>query len=296
MRLAVTGGAGFVGRFVVEEALAAGDGVTVLSRRPPPLGFFSGPVRHLAYELGASVPVLDGFDGLVHAAFSHLPGRYRGGEGDDPAGFFRRNLDGSAALFQAVVAAGVPRIVFLSSRAVYGAYPPGAPLSEDMEPRPDTAYGRVKREAEAALISLCGRHTAGASLRATGVYGSAGAGRPHKWTKLFDRFRRGEPIEPRIGTEVHGADLASAVRLLLTVGPESLTGGIFNASDLVLDRRTLMAELSKVSGWQGALPASCPVPVSVMATERLQALGWTPGGMARLRLVLPSLAMPNERR
>ena len=283
MMLAVTGGTGFVGRFVVEDALAAGHAVTVLSRRPPPPGLFSAPIRHAPYDLGGSPPGLDGYDALVHAAFHHLPGRYRGGEGNDPAGFLRRNLDGSAALFRAAAAAGVGRIVFLSSRAVYGAYPPGTRLTEDMEPRPDTLYGRAKLEAEMALADLCG--TAGTSLRATGVYGPAGPGRPHKWTDLFDSFRRGEPIAPRAGTELHGTDLASAVRLLLATG----SGGVHNASDFVLDRRDLLAEVARITGWPGTLPARSPDPVSAMATHRLRALGWRPGGMAALSAALPSM-------
>ena len=289
MRLAVTGGTGFVGRFIVEDGLAAGHAVTVLARRPPLPGAFSAPVRHAAYDLGNSPPPLAGFDALVHAAFDHLPGRYRGGEGDDPAGFLRRNLDGSVALFRAAAAGGVGRIVFLSSRAVYGAYPPGTGLTEDMEPRPDTLYGRAKRETEVALADLSG--TVGISLRATGVYGPAGPGRPHKWAGLLDRFRRRVPIAPRAGTELHGADLAGAVRLLLDTAP----GGVFNASDIVLDRRDLLTQVVSITGWQGILPARSPDPVSAMATDRLRDLGWTPGGMARLRAALPSMIATQDR-
>ena len=64
--------------------------------------------------------IFDGVQYFVHAAFEHVEGRYRGGEGDDPEGFRRANVEGSARLFEAARAAGVKRCVFLSSRAVYG--------------------------------------------------------------------------------------------------------------------------------------------------------------------------------
>ena len=286
MRLAVTGGTGLVGRFIVEEALAAGDAVTVLTRRPPAPGVFSSEVAHQPFDLARPAARLEGVEALVHAGFAHVPGRYRGGEGDDPEGFLARNGAGTARLFEQARAAGVGRIVFLSSRAVYGDYPPGTALSEEMPPRPDTLYGEVKREAERALAAL---PLSGISLRATGVYGPAGPGQRHKWRDLLDSFLAGEEIVSRRGTELHGEDLAAAVRLLLTVPAEALGDGIFNASDILLDRRDLLAEVARLTGCRTPLPAASTTPVSEMRTERLRALGWRPGGWPRLRESLPAM-------
>ena len=313
MRVAVAGGTGFVGRFVVEAMLQAGHRVTLLGRRPPEPGLFAAPVEFQPFALGAR-PDLAGIDALVHAAFDHVPGRYRGGEGSDPEGFLARNRDGSVRLFEAARAAGVRNAVFLSSRAVYGAYAPGTRLGEDLEPRPDTLYGRAKRDIELALAALARPDFGAVSLRVTGVYGPAAPGRAHKWTALFERFRRGEPVEPRSGTEVHGEDVAAAVLLCLTphgaprsptAGPQgSRAGGglarhaaaapstapfLLNVSDLVLDRRDLLAEVAALTGWRNPLPPRAAVPVSEMETGRLRALGWRPGGMARLRESLPRL-------
>ncbi|EIM72113.1 NAD-dependent epimerase/dehydratase [Nitratireductor aquibiodomus RA22] len=124
----VSGGTGLVGRFIVEGLLAAGHRVTVLGRNAPPEGLFSGAVAFAPMTLeptSISTALFEGADFFVHAAFDHLPGRYRGGEGDDAAGFRRRNLDGSIAMFRAARAAGVARTVFLSTRAVYGPRAPG---------------------------------------------------------------------------------------------------------------------------------------------------------------------------
>ena len=290
MKLAVTGASGLVGRFIVEEAIAAGDEVLSLSRTPPAPGFFSAPVEHRAYDLTAEPPALDGCDALVHLAFLHEPGRYRGGEGADAAGFRHANLDGSLRLFEAARRMGVKRVLFLSTRAVYGGYPAGTRLGEEMEPRPDTLYGEVKLAAEQALAALAGPGFATASLRATGVYGPAGPGQRHKWADLFDDFRAGRPIAPRVATEVHGADLAAAVRLLLTCAPEGLSGQSFNLSDIVLDRRRLLSEVARLCKIAAPLPECADASrVSAMDCARLSALGWRPGGWARLTASLPAM-------
>src|SRR5690606_15011137 len=109
------------------------------------------------YQLGGEIPpsVFDAATCFVHAAFDHVPGRYRGGEGEDPASFRHRNLNGSVALFEAAKVAGIRRTVFLSSRAAYGPRPAGTWLDEADTPVPDTLYGQMKLADEAALQNLC---------------------------------------------------------------------------------------------------------------------------------------------
>ncbi|HDR29642.1 NAD-dependent epimerase/dehydratase family protein [Rhodovulum sp.] len=288
MSLAVTGATGLVGRFFVEEALAAGEAVTVLTRRPPAPGFFSGPVAHLAYELGDR-PDLAGIEAVIHCAFAHVPGRYRGGEGDDPEGFVAANLAGSVALFQAARASGVRHLLFLSSRAVHGGWPAGAELTDDLDAKPDTLYGVVKARAEDALFKIAGPGFVPVSLRATGVYGPPGPGQRHKWADLFDDFRAGRPIAPRRGTELHGADLAAAARLIRTAPAAMVAGRAVNMSDILLDRRDLLALLAEAEGIGHPLPPESEAPLAVLRWDRARMLGWRPGGMARLRATLPAL-------
>lgn len=264
MRIAVTGATGLVGRFLTAGLEAAGHRVDPLP----------------GWRLGQPPP-LAGCDMLVHAAFSHLPGRYRGGEGDDPAGFIALNRDASLRLFQDARAQGVGQVVFLSSRAVYDALPEGTPLPDGTEAAPDSLYGRVKAETEAALAALSAPGFRAASLRATGIYGP---GKGHKWRGLFADYLSGRPVAPRVATELHGTDLAAAV--LLLPGQE----GAFNASDLTLDRRDLLAEVARLTGSPHPLPPRADAAaVSVMSCEKLAALGWRPGGWDRLRADLPTM-------
>lgn len=279
-RTVVSGGSGYVGRFIVEALLAAGHEVAVMGRNPPREGFFSGPVDFSQLTLEPeliSESSFEGADFFVHAAFDHVPGKYRGGEGNDPATFRRRNLDGSIALFKAAKTAGVRRVAFLSSRAVYGPRPPGEWLDERDDPRPDTLYGRVKLEAERALEALGDTGFHGISLRVTGVYGPAGAGRTHKWAELLAAYLAGRAIEPRAGTEVHGRDVAAAVRLLLSL--DEVDGTVFNVSDLLVDRRDILAIIQRISGSPHALPVPADKHgINAMRSDRLRALGWRPGG------------------
>lgn len=280
MRVAVTGGTGLVGHFIVNGLLGAGHEVTVMTRNPPPAGFFLREVAHRRYDLDAAKPDVTGLDGIVHAAFDHVPGRYRGGEGDDPEGFLRRNLDGSRRLFQAAAELGV-RVVFISSRAVYGTQ--SGHLTEDMACHPDTLYGQAKLQAEQALLAL---GQGGMILRATGVYGPAGPGKRHKWADLFADFAALRPIAPRVGTEVHGDGLALAVL-------RGLDGadGVFNVSDMLLDRHDLLAEWRAVTGIDGHLPERADASgYGEMSGARLDALGIRLGGMEQLRRSLRQMA------
>ncbi|PWR04021.1 NAD-dependent dehydratase [Meridianimarinicoccus roseus] len=284
MRLLLTGASGYLGGFIAARARAEGTALTVLGRKAPDSGGW------LRFDLDAPPSALPAADALVHAAFSHVPGRYRGGEGDDADGFVRRNRDGSARLFDAAQAAGIGRVVFLSSRAVYGPRPPGTRLREDDALAPDTLYGRMKADTEADLHARATPGFTPSSLRITGVYGQAVPGTPHKWADLLSDFAAGRPIAPRIATEVHGADMAAGLWAVLTAPPGQVTGRAFNLSDLMLDRHELLSLYADLHGIPHAPPDRAPgPPPNEMACDSLAALGWQPGGLPRLRATLAAL-------
>lgn len=266
MRVALTGASGIVGSFALAALERAGHDVTPLDR------------AH-GWQLGQPAP-LAGHDALVHCAFAHAPGRYRGGEGDDPDGFVEANLGGSCALFDQAAAEGVGRILFLSSRAVHDGHPPGLRLGDDLAPAPTSLYGQVKAGAERHLTALRTRGIATCALRATGVYGPGAA---NKWQGLFADHLAGRPVAPRVATEVHADDLARALVLLLDhPGPPPT----LNCSDLVLDRHDLLALIDSPH----PLPARADAAaLRVPDCSGLHAAGWRPGGIALLRASLPAM-------
>lgn len=271
MKIALTGATGLVGRALHAGLTRAGHEVTALSR---PL-----------FDLGKPPPPLSGHHALIHAGFYHEPGKYRGGEGNDPKTFTRLNVDGTLALLNQAKRDGITTILFLSSRAVYGDYPPGTRLDETMPPRPDTLYGQVKWTIEQALPDFAPNT---ASLRATGIYGP---GENHKWTQLFADFLNGKPITPRVATELHADDVTQAAQILLTQhGHHRL-----NASDLLLDRHDLLTKVAHLTGCPHPPPPRADASqVSEMNTTALRALGWIPGGTQLLKTSLPALLPPSS--
>jgi UDP-glucose 4-epimerase len=287
MRVALTGASGQVGRFLVADLLARGCSVSAWTRGralPPEVAPIPGDLD----DRESMRALCRGADLLIHAAFDHLPGRYRGGEGDDREGFVRRNLHGSLALLRTARALGVGRAVVLSSRAVLDGCPPGR-HDERMAPRPTTLYGEVKAALE-AFVEATGRHWPVTALRATGVYGVTTPLEASKWFALLSDARSGRlPDADRSGSEVHGADLADAVWRLSTA-PEA-GGRVYNCSDLVVRS----SDVLRLAGIEAALPAAEP-PAVVLDTMRLRALGWRPGGHARLRATVDALTAAGSAR
>jgi nucleoside-diphosphate-sugar epimerase len=291
MKVLVSGGTGLVGRYIVEELLAAGYSVIIGGRHAPLPRAFSRPVEFAPLSLDPAHDHIDAFDDayfFVHAAFHHAPGKYRGGEGDDPETFRRFNLDGTVRLFEAAKRAGTRRCIFISSRAVYGEHPPGTVLTETTPEKPETLYGQVKLDAERSLAHLAGPGFAAASLRLTGVYGNL---RPNKWDKLIDDYLAGRPMLSRAGTEVHGRDVGQAVRLMLETESSRISGETFNISDLALDTWDILEPIRWERDCSNRLPAAADKSqLTPMDTAKIRALGWQPGGTPLLQETLHFLA------
>jgi nucleoside-diphosphate-sugar epimerase len=283
MHVLLTGASGTVGRFVLSRLLKDGSSVTVLGRQPVE-GF---DASFHSYDLAHPKPRLPAADALVHCALMHQPGKFRGGEGDDPDRFRTLNVEGTRALFQAAREAGCRHAVFLSSRAVYGDHRDGEVLHETDMPEPDTLYGEVKLAGEAALAGMCTDNFQGTALRATGIYGVPPGLAEHKWSSLLRDFEEGKPIAPRMGTEVHGDDLAAAIALVLAKARKE-PFLVFNVSDIALDRREMLRLYSLEKGLHLELPDAAETTPAVMATDRLRELGWSPGGWETLTAVLRS--------
>lgn len=291
MKVLVSGGTGIVGRYIVEELLSAGYQVIVGGRRAPLPGSFSRPVDFAPLSLDPGEDDIGAFDDayfFVHAAFSHIEGKYRNGEGDDPKAFHRLNLDGTVKLFEEAKRAGTRRCIFMSSRAAYGEHASGTELFETMSATPETLYGQVKLDAERALAHLSGPGFAGASLRATGIYGDQS---PNKWDRMIDDYLSGQPVFPRAGTEVHGRDLGRVVRLMLETESARVAGEVFNVSDIAVDTRDILSPIRHHADCPFPLPeAADKAELCAMNTGKIRALGWKPGGMPLFEQTMQQLA------
>ena len=152
MTVLVTGAAGYIGSVVAERLIEHGHAVAALddlsqghrAAVPAGAGFFEGDLRdrgRLAEVMSAVRP-----DAVVHLAAEALVGE----SVTDPAKFFAVNVTGGLNLLDAMHAAGVRRLVFSSTAAVYGE-PAETPIPEDASLRPVNAYGASKLAFEQAL-------------------------------------------------------------------------------------------------------------------------------------------------
>ena len=176
MKLLVTGGAGYVGSVSARVLMSHGHDVTVLddlSRGhreaiPDGAGFIECDLLDAAGLRAALAS--GGFDGVLHCAALALVGE----SVTRPELYWRVNITGSLNLLDAIRAAGIPRLVFSSTCAVYGE-PEVVPIAEDCPTRPVNPYGESKLAVDRMITAEAAAHgLAAISLRYFNVAGASG--------------------------------------------------------------------------------------------------------------------------
>lgn len=176
----VTGASGFIGSFICSEGLERGMEVWAGMRRTSSSQYLKddrlkfaeldlGNYETLSKQLRAYKQDMGGrgWDYVVHAAGATKSLKREG--------FFKTNTEGTKNLVRALIAEGmVPsRFVFVSSLSIFGAIReepyPYEPIRETDIPRPNTAYGESKWQAEQFLATVTDFPYV--ILRPTGVYG-----------------------------------------------------------------------------------------------------------------------------
>ena len=172
MKILITGASGFIGSFIVEEALKRGLETWAAVRGSSSKAYLQDErINLITLNLSSREQLVEQlrphqFDYVVHAAGVT--------KCIDKRDFRRINTEGTKNLVQALQQLQMPlkRFVYLSSLSVYGAIREQQPYEEIREtdtPRPNTEYGRSKLEAERWLDGL--KDFPCVTLRPTGVYG-----------------------------------------------------------------------------------------------------------------------------
>jgi len=215
----VTGGAGYIGSVVVEQLLARGHTVVILDDLSrghreavaPGATFVEGGIGDRA--------VLDALlrrhrcNALVHLAAYALVGESVA----QPEKYRANNVTAGLVLLEGIAAAGVRRVVFSSSCAVYG-LPRATPIPEDAPLAPVNPYGETKREFERLLADFA--NADGATVFCLRYFNAAGASVQHgedhdPETHLIPNVLRvatgGRPALEVLGTDYPTSD-GTAVR------------------------------------------------------------------------------------
>lgn len=152
MKILITGGAGYIGSIVTEQCIEAGHEVLVYDNLStghvesvhPDARFISGDVGDRGHA--ARIMTQIGTEAVIHMA-----GFIEAGESmRDPGKYFRNNTARPLELLDAMVDAGVGRILFSSTAAIYG-NPETELLEEDHPQEPTNAYGESKLQFERVL-------------------------------------------------------------------------------------------------------------------------------------------------
>jgi nucleoside-diphosphate-sugar epimerase len=304
MRIAITGGTGFLGRYVVRHLVKAGHRVRLWYRPSSDrTGFddIASSIEWSAGELGdarATSDLVQGVDALVHAALVRPTGMgFRAGGQVDLGAFLQSNLMGSLALFQAAFQASVPRCVFISTCAVYEVILDDRPLDEAHPLWPASHYGAHKAALEKFVHSFgLGQGWPICALRPTGIYGLAHPPSASRWFDLVGQVLRGESISsPQGGKEVHAADVARAIEVLLGADAKQITGKAFNCYDLYVAEQEVARMAKEVSGSKSQIALVNKGPKHQIDTRQLRGLGMTFGGEPLLRKTVGELVDAHRR-
>jgi UDP-glucose 4-epimerase len=201
-KILVTGGAGYIGSITTHHLLRRGYDVVVVDDLSRGHRNNVPPERLRVLRLqntSALVPLLEGVDAVVHFAAVIAVGEST----REPELYFSNNIGGSLSLFEAMAKAGVRRLVFSSTAAVYG-NPQSVPIPEDAPFAPVSPYGESKATVERILRELDQyrglRYIALRYFNACGAEPSANLGEQHEPEThliplLFRAAVTGQPIQ-----------------------------------------------------------------------------------------------------
>jgi UDP-glucose 4-epimerase len=174
LTILITGGAGYVGAASADALIAAGHRIVILDDLstghvdliPNEASAISGSYtdRERVGDLIRDARI----DAILHCAARSIVSD----SVEHPERYYRDNLIGSLNLLDAAVSAGIKRIVFSSSAAVYGAAQ-GTVLNEETPVSPINPYGATKAAFEHAMRSYAGAY--GAQTFAMRYFNVAGA-------------------------------------------------------------------------------------------------------------------------
>lgn len=224
MKILVTGATGKVGSRLVPRLLAKGHDISILVRDPTKATELAQLGARIItgdlYEPATLPPAVTGMDAVIH-----LAALFR--TFTDNEGIVKTNREGSIALAQAALEAGVKRFIFTSTSNVYGSgYRRPAKEDEQVDINDPRAYASSKIAAEQELITLHQNQGFDVRiLRLAFVYGDKD---PHiaEIIPLLKKLKMHSGSRMHM---VHHLDVAQALILLLNT--ERLNGEIFNLAD-----------------------------------------------------------------
>jgi nucleoside-diphosphate-sugar epimerase len=255
----VTGATGAVGPRIVQTLHDAGYHIRTLSLDSIQLGILPGQVEILTGDVTDSSAVqsaMEGVEAVIHlAALLHITN-----PPPTPREKYERiNFAGTATVLKAAIEAGVKRLVFSSTIAVYG-NSNGQILTEESPTHPKTFYSETKLAAERIVLAARRKDGCplGVVLRFAAIYGPRIRGNYQRLVQAL-AHRRFVPVGDGSNrrTLIYDRDVAKAA--LLAVQHPNTAGKVYNVSDGQF--HTLNDIINAICQALGRTPPRLSIPV-----------------------------------
>lgn len=265
MIVAVTGGTGLVGGFLVPALRARGHQVRLLTRPKP--GRELAQVDGVTYvegrldEKGPIERLVHGADVILHAAYQHEePSPVEGRSVSEH--YVHTNYVGSMRLLERTAELGAKQMIYVSTTAVYGHDFDDDPLAdlyrrdENFPLWPDAFYGAMRSGVETMCVAAAKAYGINVSVFRLGcVLGNRA---------VFDEITAAPMVkeavdhgEIRTSCGAYILDASDAAEILVkAVGDDSLRARVFNTFDYWYDFADLAEPLSEILGRE--VKAVCP--------------------------------------
>jgi len=297
----VTGATGAVGPRVVDALRTAGYRVRVLALDAPKQGTWTPEVDFRTGDITREADIrgaMEGCQGCIHlAALLHVVNP----SPELRAKYEAINVGGTKLVVAAALAAGVERVVFFSTIAVYGYAHSSGTITEETPPHPDSAYGESKLDAEKIVLDArrADGNPLGSVLRMGAIYGSGIKG---NYRTLARSLARGRFVPVGAGnnrrTLVYDRDAAAAA--LVALEQEVAAGRVYNVTDGAW--HTVREIVAAVCAALGRHPPRLGMPLflarpATAVADRLLTLarGRSPGLRAALDKYVEEVCVSGER-
>ncbi|MEM9586518.1 MAG: NAD-dependent epimerase/dehydratase family protein [Planctomycetota bacterium] len=292
MQIAVTGGSGFLGRYLIDRLLNDETNQVRAWSRHPHQQKQHARLEWIEGQLGdeqATTGLVKGCDAVVHCALSRSGGFMDHPE--DPVGYFQINGTGSLALIETARVHGVERFVFVSSGAVHQHVLPNHALDETHPQHPMSMYGVAKASVESMIhaYGLTGKLNC-CTVRPPSIYGTASPVEQSKWFHLIQQIKSGQDVEATGGSKtVHADDVCTAIQLLLTTD-EEVAGETFNCCDRMISDWEVAHIAKRILDSASRINGQAKQAKHAIVTDKIESLGLSFGGTPKLEATITEIA------